>query len=165
MKNKLPYEITSKAIKGYSESPIAKSESNDCVVRAIASSFEIDYDVAHDFVKRKFGRKFRKGTFGTVGKLKSIQENGEYLNGKRIQIMGIKQQNDLFENLDTIVTKNGVSKCKKTTVGQFSKKFTKGTYFILVRGHAFTIKNGVVLGNQDDAIKLKRPIKQDFEIK
>ena len=46
MKNKLPYEITSKAIKGYSESPIAKSESNDCVVRAIASSFEIDYDVA-----------------------------------------------------------------------------------------------------------------------
>ena len=56
-------------------------------------------------------------------------------------------------------------KCKKTTVGQFSKKFTKGTYFILVRGHAFTIKNGVVIGNQDDAIKLKRPIKQVFEIK
>jgi hypothetical protein len=79
--------------------------------------------------------------------------------------MGIKQQNDLFENLDTIVTKNGVSKRKKTTVGQFSKKFTKGTYFILVRGHAFTIKNGVVIGNQDDAIKLKRPIKQVFEIK
>ena len=39
MKNKLPYEATSKAIQGYSESVIAKSENNDCVVRAFAEGF------------------------------------------------------------------------------------------------------------------------------
>ncbi len=32
MKTKAPYEMTSKAIKGYDESKIAKSETNDCVV-------------------------------------------------------------------------------------------------------------------------------------
>jgi hypothetical protein len=44
MKNKLPYESTSTAIKGYSESKIAKGRKNDCVVRAFASAFDISYD-------------------------------------------------------------------------------------------------------------------------
>jgi hypothetical protein len=164
MKNELPYEMTCKAIKGYSESPIAKSESNDCVVRAIASSFEIEYDTAHAFVKENLGRKHKKGTFGTVWKLKKLQENELILNGKKIQIMGNKIGHDLCENLDTIVEKNGIKKRKKMTVGQFSKKFKKGVYFILVKGHAFTIKDGVVIGNKEDAIKLKRPIRNSFEV-
>ena len=50
MKNKLPYEATSKAIQGYSESTIAKSETNDCVVRAFASAFDVSYDRAHKYV-------------------------------------------------------------------------------------------------------------------
>lgn len=161
---KLPYEITCKAIKGYSESAIAKGESNDCVVRAFASSFEINYDDAHTFVKEKFKRKNRKGTFGTVFKMRQLTQDGFKLNGKEVKILGDKKQYDLYENLDTLVTKNGKTKRKKMTVGRFSKEYKKGTYFILVRGHAFTIKDGVVIGNNEDALKLKRPIKNVFEI-
>ena len=47
----IPYTATSLAIKGYSESPLAKSERADCVVRAIASAFDIQYDKAHTWVR------------------------------------------------------------------------------------------------------------------
>jgi hypothetical protein len=50
---------------GYNESAIAKGEKNDCVVRAIASTFGLKYDVAHKFVANEFRRESRKGTFGT----------------------------------------------------------------------------------------------------
>ena len=66
-------------IVGYNESTIAKSERNDCVVRAIASTFGLKYDVAHKFVANEFGREPRKGTYGTIPKLRD-----------RNNILGIK---------------------------------------------------------------------------
>ena len=54
--------LSSKVFKdGYavSSSILAKSEKNDCVVRACANAFEIDYDQAHSFVKKRFNRKNR----------------------------------------------------------------------------------------------------------
>jgi hypothetical protein len=35
---------------------------------------------------------------------------------------------------------------------------------MLVTGHAFTIKDGVVIGNYEDSIKIKRPLKSAFKI-
>jgi hypothetical protein len=51
------------------------------------------------------------------------------------------------------------------TVGTFIKNNPTGTFFILVRGHAFTIKNGVVIGNTEDAIKKRKVVECVFEIK
>ena len=51
------------------------------------------------------------------------------------------------------------------TVGTFVKQNPKGTFFVLVRRHAFTIKDGVVIGNPEDATKIKRPMRCAFEIK
>ena len=72
MKNQLPYCKTSEAIKGYDNSVIAKSENNDCVVRAIASAFGIDYDQSHQIVRDTFGRKFGKGTYGFVNGMNNL---------------------------------------------------------------------------------------------
>ena len=54
---------------------------------------------------------------------------------------------------------------RKMTVGTFIKKNPEGTFFIIVRGHAFTIKNGVVIGNYEDAIKLRKEIYFAYQIK
>ena len=54
---KTEYISSTEFIKGAKESPLAKSECSDCVVRAIASATEMDYDSAHQFVKEKFKRK------------------------------------------------------------------------------------------------------------
>jgi hypothetical protein len=54
---------------------------------------------------------------------------------------------------------------RKMTVGTFIKKNPEGTFFIIVKGHAFTIKNGVVIGNYEDAIKLRKEIYFAYQIK
>ena len=165
MINKLPYEKTGNAIKGYTESVIAKGETNDCVVRAFASSFDVSYDYAHKYVADEFGRNPRKGTYGTVSKLVKMSDNLVRVNGKKICPLGVRHNDYMLKSLMYDVTVKGVTKKRNMTVGTFVKQNPKGTFFVLVRGHAFTIKDGVVIGNPEDAIKTKRPMRAAFEIK
>ena len=125
---------------------IAKSEKNDCVVRACANAFNITYDVAHKFVASEFNRKARRGTkkvFNTF----SILGNVVF---------------DLFQNTLFPITKEYKLKCVNKpvnasythkpvayTVKTFCAKFSKGTYIVLVHKHALVIKNGIVVDNND----------------
>lgn len=165
MKNRLPYCNTSEAIKGYSESPIAKSETNDCVVRAFASSFEVDYDFAHQYVAEYFKRKPRKGTFMTSSKLVNMSDNNIEVNGKRVYTVGNRTNNWMTNSLVYEVKVKGQKVKREMTVGTFIRQNPKGTFFILVRNHAFVIKNGVVIGNKEDSIKKRRIIRCAFEVK
>jgi hypothetical protein len=161
----LPYEATGKAIKGYSESETARRETNDCVVRAFASSFEVSYDYAHKFVADEFGRRPRKGTYGTVSKLVKMADSSFKVNGKKVCPVGIRHNDNMLRSLMYDVKVKGEIKKRNMTVGTFVKQNPKGTFFVLVRRHAFTIKDGVVIGNWDDAIKTKRPMRCAFRIK
>ena len=165
MTNKLPYEKTGNAIKGYSDSAIARGETNDCVVRAFASSFDVSYDYAHKYVADEFGRKPRKGTYGTVSKLVKMSDNLIKVNGKKICPIGVRHNDYMLRSLMYDVTVKGVTKKRNMTVGTFVKQNPKGTFFVLVRRHAFTIKDGVVIGNPEDATKTKRPMRCAFQIK
>jgi hypothetical protein len=165
MINKLPYEKTGNAIKGYTESVIARGETNDCVVRAFASSFDVSYDYAHKYVADEFGRKPRKGTYGTVSKLVKMSDNLIRVNGKKICPLGVRRNDYMLGSLMYDVNVKGVTKKRNMTVGTFVKQNPKGTFFVLVRRHAFTIKDGVIIGNPEDSIKTKRPMRCAFEIK
>ena len=165
MKNRLPYESTGNAIKGYTESKTAKGETNDCVVRAFASAFEVSYDYAHRYVADEFGRKPRKGTYGTVPTLVKMADSLFKVNGKKVYPLGERKNNQMIGSLMYDVIVKGETKKRNMTVGTFVKQNPKGTFFVLVRRHAFTIKDGVVIGNPEDSIKIKRPIRCAFEIK
>jgi len=165
MKNELPYEKTGNAIKGYNDSAIARGETNDCVVRAFASSFDVSYDFAHKYVADEFGRKPRKGTYGTVTTLVKMADNSLKVNGKKICTVGVRNNQYMLGSLAYDVTVKGITKKRNMTVGTFVKQNPKGTFFVLVKGHAFTIKDGVVIGNPEDATKTKRPMRCAFEIK
>jgi hypothetical protein len=52
----------------------------------------------------------------------------------------------------------------KMTVGTFVKLYDKGTYIIRVAHHAFTIKDGSVIGNPEDATKLRKVIKNCWRV-
>ena len=165
MKNKLPYEATGNAIKGYNESKTAKGETNDCVVRAFASSFDVSYDYAHKYVADEFGRKPRKGTYGTITTLVKMADSLIKVNGKKVCPIGVRHNDYMLRSLMYDVIIKGVTKKRNMTVGTFVKQNPKGTFFVLVRCHAFTIKDGVVIGNPEDATKTKRPMRCAFEIK
>lgn len=165
MNNNLPYCKTSIAIKGYENSSIAKSEKNDCVVRAIASSFDIDYDSSHFFVKKTFYRKNGMGTKNFVPKMYSLIEKGVEIGGKRFESVGkIKNEHTSRCTLKYEVKVKDSVVQRNMTVGTFIKKNPKGTFLVVVRGHAFTIKNGVVIGNTDDAEKKKKVINYAWKV-
>lgn len=150
---KLTYIKTAEAIKGYADSLIAKRETNDCVVRAFASSMEIPYEQAHSFVAQTFKRSPRKGvrTFPLLDWLSS-----------KFEIIGDKENQFSRYNSPATYYKD---KRFKMSVGKFAKLNPKGTYFILVRGHAFTIKDGCVIGNQSDANKPRTIVNYAFKVK
>ena len=139
---KLDFISTSEAITGYADSKIAKMETSDCVVRAIASSSGMSYDRAHAFVADKFKRKPRKGTMGFIPGMNTMVTSGEKLNRK-----GVKKVDIILK------TKTGTT---TMTVNKFAENFTSGSYIVVVKGHAFTIKNGKVVGNFSDAVKIRK---------
>jgi len=147
----IPYTSNSQAIKGYADSPLAKSETNDCVVRAIASAFDLEYNKAHQWVANKFKRQFRKGTFGFPVGMNAMSDNNTRFNYKRTKTIDAKY----------LTTNGGKS---KMTVGTFAKEYNTGTYIIRVARHAFTIKDGSVIGNPDDATALRKIIKNAWKI-
>jgi hypothetical protein len=147
----IPYTSTSLAIKGYADSPLAKSERADCVVRAIASAFDLEYDKAHQWVAKTFNRKPKKGTFGFPTKMNLMSINNTRFNYKRTKTIDAKY----------LTTNNGKS---KMTVGTFAKEYNTGTYIIRVTRHAFTIKDGSVIGNPEDATALRKIIKNAWKI-
>jgi hypothetical protein len=56
------------------------------------------------------------------------------------------------------VVVKGVKKLRATTTATFIKKHPIGSYVVVVKGHAFTIKDGVVIGNPEDGKKMKKHI-------
>jgi len=67
--------------------------------------------------------------------------------------------------LEYDVKVNGERVKRKMTVGTFTKLNPVGTFFMLVSHHAFTIKDGVVIGNHEDSTKKKRVLLHAFEVK
>jgi len=149
----LPYINRTEGIIGYSESSIAKNETNDCFVRSVASAYDVHYDEAHTWVKEKFNRKDRKGTKWVSCKMATMSVNGETFNNKTIKII------DKLRTYDTTTYK-----MKRTTLNQFIKKYPTGTYILIVRGHAFTLRDGSVIGNTSDAKSIKKIVHDAFEI-
>ena len=140
----LEFIATSTAITGYDDSALAKSETRDCVVRAIASSSGMAYDKAHALVAEKFNRKFREGTYFFTSTMNRMAASGEKLNRKSVKSVDV-----------TVKNKTGLT---KMTVNKFVENFNKGSYVVCVKGHAFTIKDGKVVGNREDALKIKKKL-------
>jgi len=133
---------------GYNESTIAKGENNDCVVRAIASTFGLEYDIAHKFVADKFGRQPRKGTFNTALKFRSLIDNV-----KGIPYSIIPKENLMYPGSDIHQKKGGSP--VNIPLRLFLERFPKGKYLVIKKGHAFSVIDGVVIGNSDDGNKFK----------
>jgi hypothetical protein len=159
MNNEIKYIPTKEAIIGYSDSSIAKTESNDCVDRAIASSFEMHYDEAHKLVSKIWFRCNREGTRNFTGGMRHMVDNKIPINGKSFSNLG-----DNHGNMKYDVKVKGQIVKRNMTTGTFIKKYPVGKYLVVVRGHAFSIIDGQVVGNTSDATMKKRVINNAFKI-
>lgn len=163
MKNELPYCKTSDSIVGYEHSELAKLETKDCVVKSFASAFEITYELAHQFVKETFNRENKRGTTKFATTMNLMASLSKLLNNRYLKCLGEKTTGQFYSLMYDVKVK-GITRKRKMTVGRFSKQYQKGTYILMVKGHAFTIKDGIVNGNESDAKKLKRTVYQAWEV-
>lgn len=153
------YICSTDYIKGIKESNKAKRENNDCVVRAIASAADMDYDTAHEYVKKTFKRKDGKGTYDFQYNMNMMSKNGEKINNKSIEIITEEHNTMCY-----YVTVKGVKKLRQTTTGSFIKKYPKGNFIIVVNRHAFAIKDGVIIGRSYDGKQLKKHVYNVWKI-
>lgn len=163
MKQQPPFIKSSTVIKGFQESTLAKSEDNDCVVLSIASAFGVNYDAAHEFVKNTFKRENRQGTRNFPKTLTRYALEHKEMFGANIVPMGTMIETYNYSLRYTVkVGKDYVS--RGMTVHTFIKNNPVGTFIVVVKGHAFTIIDGVVVGNYDDAVKKKKIIYDAWEV-
>ena len=130
-------------------SSLAKNEKNDCAVRAFANAFNITYDTAHMFAATKFDRKPRKGVKGmfiTLSKLGfatfDLFSNTLFPETRTYGIHPIARSKS-----GKVVNTKYTHKEVAHTVKTFCEQYNKGTYIVIVRKHALTIKDGIVIDN------------------
>ena len=123
---------------------LAKSEKNDCLVRAFANAFNVTYDVAHSFTAEKFERKFRKGAKMTIDKLSKLGKVSFEL-FKDTLFPVTKEYN--LKCVNKPINKEYTHKRVNYTVKTFCANYGIGTYIVLVNKHALVIKDGVVIDN------------------
>jgi len=125
-----------------SQSELAKKETNDCVVRAFMMALDLPYDKAHKFVADKFKRENRKGTYTQM-----YMENilGRQKNGYKMNLMGYHPKYAFGKRKKLVNPK--YKKETGYTVKSFMEQHPVGRYFIIVKGHALALVDGVLYGN------------------
>lgn len=183
-KTNIPYVDTNDAIKGYKDSPTAKGETDDCVVRAFATVTESTYDEAHKFVKRVFQRQNRKATFHFDNIMKTrvglktlgmeyirMTNHTETTYTKKRKVFHWETQEYVVRPSEVtvksefvpLITTYGKTRLNKMSVGSFIKEYPKGRYLISIRGHAFAIIDGVVIGNNEDSRRLRARVSNAYK--
>ena len=130
-------------------SSLALNEKNDCAVRAFANAFNITYDLAHEFAADKFKRKAKKGTrnmFKTLAELGfasfDLFSNTLFPETRTYSIHPLARSKS-----GKLVNTDYTHKEVNHTVKTFCARYNKGTYIVIVKKHALTIKNGIVIDN------------------
>jgi hypothetical protein len=147
----------------------AKDEKNDCVVRAVMNACGSSYDDAHKFVEETFDREPGKGTqLAAPGLIKLATAKGSsFFNGKKINFVGQHpdtvgilggateaQAAEASNGKDKKILLNmkypkGGGRFAGFTVGKFLKQNPKGTFLLVVPGHALTLKDGALIDNEN----------------
>mgnify|MGYP001208082358 CR=1 FL=1 len=153
------YKYSSVEIKGYKTSSLAQEETNDCVVRAFATATEVGYNQAHEFVSQTFGRKKRQGTSFMDTTMMKLEETGMTVGSKavKVRVLGIDEITNTYKLKGEIIK-------RKKTVKSFISSHPKGTYIVTVAGHAFTVKDGVLVDNQGEEFRPTRKVLSAFKL-
>lgn len=153
------FKRSSTSIKGYG-SELAKGEKNDCFVRALAAATDVNYDVAHNFTKDYFGRVDGKGVYFTGSTIDPLEKSGLTIDKKEFDfsVLGKMRITNAYRLHGKVIY-------RQKTVKSFIKDNPKGTFIVGVAGHAFTIKDGVLIDNADEKFRPTRKVTSVFKLK
>ena len=148
------------------QSELAKSETNDCVVRAFMGALDISYDQAHAWIKKNMKRVDRKATY-TMAYSKNII--GKTKNGYKIDFIGTHPSKSFINNRfgsNKILVNKQYKKETGYTLKSFIENNSVGRFVLIVQGHAVAVINGVLYGNTGENLHgIYRSVWVAFEMK
>ena len=154
-------KYSSKEIKSYNSSKLAKGEKGDCFVRAIATATDVDYDTSHKFVQKTFKRKPKKGTENhqIIKAMAGFQEEGMNIGSKsfKVNVLPKSRITNTYKLYGELID-------RKKTVKSFIKDNPKGTFVVGVSKHAFTVKDGVLIDNVGEEFRPTRKVDMAYKI-
>lgn len=159
MSKVLDYQYAANVVK-FNGSNKAIKEKNDCFVRALSAATGSTYDDAHQFTADYFMREEGRGTMVELFLPNVLKETMKL--GLNIEVDFKKVPNSQCVNRYKL---NGEIIKRKKTVKSFIKDNAKGTYIVLVAGHAFTIIDGVLIDNMGEEFRPTRKVTGAIEVK
>lgn len=142
-------------------SQLAKSENNDCFVRALATAAEVSYEEAHRTAKEVFKRPDKKGTSGSIIAAMFLKAEMAGMNiGKRlinVKVLGKADIKNKYKLKGEVVW-------RQKTLKSFVETHQKGTFIVSVAGHALTVKDGELLDWSSEAFKPTRKVISAYQI-
>lgn len=153
------FKRSTNTIKGYSNSEIAKSEKNDCFVRALASATGSDYDTSHKYAKEVFERADKKGVYFTNAITNKLSKSGLDIGNESFDfdVLGKSRITNTYKL-------HGEYVARQKTVKSFIQDNQKGTYIVGVSGHAFTVKDGTLIDNFTEKFRPTRKVTSVFKL-
>jgi len=141
------------------KSKLAQTETNDCVVKAIAAAAGVSYEASHAFAGDYLMRTNRAGTH-----LKMFLPNIS----REPMLMGCKSV--IFNGLGEMRITNrykvhGQVIRRKKTVKSFIQDNTKGSFVVTVAGHALAVVDGVLIDNAGEEYRMTRKVIAAVEVK
>jgi hypothetical protein len=128
-------------IKG-SSTGIALKEKGDCMVRALAATADISYNMSHRFCKKFFDRKDNTGTSNAmimVTMLKAQEESLDIFGRKYdVTVLGKSDLTNRYKVKGEIVY-------RKKTLKSFIESHPKGSFIVGVAGHALSVVSGELM--------------------
>lgn len=142
-------------------SELAKSEKNDCMVRAVATAAEISYKSAHEFCNKVLGRIDKRGTNGAViaANMLKAEVSGLELEGKEfgVKVLGRDRIKNKYKLYGEIIY-------RQKTLKSFIQTNPKGTYLVMIAGHALTVKDGEVFDWTSNRFKPTTKVQAAYEL-
>ena len=117
-------------------------ERSDCTVRALVKTAGLAYDDAWKWIAIKMKRRPRRGP--THRNAVNAMNNTQQINGKKVKPLGHGRTCRLL---------NGVE--RKMSLKTFCQHNPVGTFYVLVRGHALAVIDGVITDHSKAGKRVK----------
>ena len=136
-----------------------QATTNCCTVRAIATAFDVSFRTAFKLAEDKFMREPKKGVSGVI--IQDAFEAGKFnkVDGRKFSVRTMKK-----EEITNAYRNRGEIVLRKKTVKSFIASHPKGTYYVLVSKHAFTVKDGELLDHGNFGNQPTRKVQAAFQV-
>lgn len=136
-----------------------KKLKNDCTVRSIATAFDVSMRSAFKLAEDKFMREPGKGVSGAI--IQDAFESGKFnkVDGRKFSVRTMKK-----DEITNRYKLKGEIVLRKKTVKSFIASHPKGTYYVLVSNHTFTVKDGELLDHGNFGNQPTRKVQGAFQV-